>query len=870
MLRLGHRALGASTSALALMVWSLSAAAYAQPASYGFDIPAEDLGRALQTFARVAGQQVVYDGATTAGKVSTPLKGSFSADDGLRILLTGSGLTFHRGAQGVLMITEPQPRAEGATPDRASAYAVGEVVVTGSHIHGAPVVSGNLTTITRSDIDLGGFATTADLMASVPQNFSGLTPASESALGTRGGIVEQNINNATSIDLRGLGPQATLTLLDGQRISGADIGRVVDVSTLPIELIDRVDVLTDGNSAIYGSDAVGGVVNFVLKHSYDGALTSAYYGASVYGGEDITFDQLFGKTFDRGGFLIGYDYAHDQSFNEAKAGLTTYPNVYGELLSNEPLAPDTVSHTVYASGQYDVTAGVQVYGDASFVWRSQASNSLTQVPSANLSIPGAHSEYDHVYDVVVGSNIQLPSLWSLNLSGATSGYNESRQSSEFELLGATTLGSSVIATRDGSSLSTGSAVADGPIPWFLDGAKAAIGGQVEYETISTSQNVSSGGTIVNADRTTGSVFGEVHLPLIPESAPPIVGRLDLSLAARYDHYSDFGGTFNPQGSLKWSLPGGVALRGSLASAFRAPDLFELYGGTYESLENVDVCTGSSCAARPGLILSDGNPSLRPEKATTQSIAIDFAPPQARWFKASVSYFNIDYRDRIAFPFTTFPTVDTAYAPGDAILNPTASQVSQYQNAPDAEPLFDFTATPFNPKTQQLQTVFPNLAIILNNYQNIALESVNGLDFAANGTFGLPKGTLALGLNGTYTLNHTGKYTPTTVAQPLSNEVGLPAPLRLRANAGWGLGAFSTALYINVVGSYRDQFTTPYSTIPTFITADATIGIDGSKLSSTSSFRGWQLFLSAQNLADVTSRARSPKRLSELSLASAST
>ena len=88
------------------------------------------------------------------------------------------------------------------------------------------------------------------------------------------------------LDLRGLGTARTLVLVNGRRHVGGDVlssGVSVDVNTIPTDLIDRVDVVTGGNSAVYGSDAIAGVVNFVLKEDYDGIQLRGQGGTSRYG-----------------------------------------------------------------------------------------------------------------------------------------------------------------------------------------------------------------------------------------------------------------------------------------------------------------------------------------------------------------------------------------------------------------------------------------------------------------------------------------------------------------------------------------------------------------------------------------------------------
>jgi outer membrane receptor protein involved in Fe transport len=115
----------------------------------------------------------------------------------------------------------------------------------------------------------------------------------------------------SSINLRGLGADSTLVLINGRRVSttGTSNGQFVDVSTIPVAAIERVEVLTDGASAIYGSDAIGGVVNFILRDDFNGAETSIRYGAA-YDGEaaELNASQVLGWSNDRARLLAVYDH----------------------------------------------------------------------------------------------------------------------------------------------------------------------------------------------------------------------------------------------------------------------------------------------------------------------------------------------------------------------------------------------------------------------------------------------------------------------------------------------------------------------------------------------------------------------------------
>jgi outer membrane receptor protein involved in Fe transport len=122
------------------------------------------------------------------------------------------------------------------------------------------------------------------------------------------------------LDLRGLGTQRTLVLVNGRRHVGADIlNNAVspDTNTFPSDLIDRIDIVTGGNSAVYGSDAIAGVVNFVLKKNFEGVQVRGQGAVSTYGDNGTYFlSGLAGTNFseDRGNIAVNVEYAHQSPF----------------------------------------------------------------------------------------------------------------------------------------------------------------------------------------------------------------------------------------------------------------------------------------------------------------------------------------------------------------------------------------------------------------------------------------------------------------------------------------------------------------------------------------------------------------------------
>ena len=148
-----------------------------------------------------------------------------------------------------------------------------------------------------------------------------------------------------------------------------------------------------------------------------------------------------------------------------------------------------------------------------------------------------------------------------------------------------------------------------------------------------------------------SGFGELFIPIFGEdNAAPALQRLDVSLSARYDHYSDFGSTTNPKIGVNWAPLRGFTLRGSYGTSFHAPALPDLFGPDTRAGYGTGGLTPAGLEPRTGSIyIAGGNPNLDAEKATTWSLGVDLAPPSLSGFNASFTYYNIAFKGRIAFP-----------------------------------------------------------------------------------------------------------------------------------------------------------------------------------------------------------------------------
>lgn len=194
------------------------------------------------------------------------------------------------------------------------------VVVTGTHIRGVEPVGNTVQVIAAEEIKASGKATVGDFMRELPANFAGgVGNADNVQSGQDGAVSNANLGGGQGVNLRGLGALSTLVLVNGRRVAASGLyGDFVDISTLPLMAVERVEVLLDGASAVYGSDAVGGVVNIILKRRDEGASTTLRMGGTTAGGGAQTqLGQSWGSSWNGGGLLLGYEYHRQQSVKAA-------------------------------------------------------------------------------------------------------------------------------------------------------------------------------------------------------------------------------------------------------------------------------------------------------------------------------------------------------------------------------------------------------------------------------------------------------------------------------------------------------------------------------------------------------------------------
>jgi iron complex outermembrane recepter protein len=312
-------------------------------------------------------------------------------------------------------------------------------------------------------------------------------------------------------------------------------------------------------------------------------------------------------------------------------------------------------------------------------------------------------------------------------------------------------------------------------------------------------------------RTVDAAFVELFVPLVAHANGfPGARSLELSVAGRYEHYSDFGATTNPKIGLSWSPVSSLKARGTWGTAFRAPLLSELDNSRSRvfAYPFPDV-PGST----PTIYLSGGNPLLGPEKATTWTSGLDFSPATFPSMEMGLTYFSIHFKDRIGSPIpsTSVFGVLRNEGPYRAFITrkPPLALVNQLFNSP----------TLSNPVGLSAGSIG---AIIDNNLANVAARDERGIDMTITNNVETAVGRFDATASATYLTKMEDKVLPGTLPISLANTLFYPIKFRMRDSIGWSRGGLSTTAFVNYSGRYTNNVVKPSQEIASLTTIDLNI------------------------------------------------
>lgn len=822
----------AAASAAALL--SGASAAYAQQAGQAtseaaqvqFNIPAQPLASALTEFSRQAHLTVVVPNELVRGRQSTGVVGEMSADRALERLIAGSGLRIHRtsdGGLGLVAVNDTSPTQLGAV-DRAASSEVSspeEIVVIGTNIRGVTNRTVPITVIDREDIDASGVSTTARLMETLPQNFA---QANQAGVLTPG--IRDSGEQGASVNLRGLGVGTTLILLNGRRMAPGYLSTAVDISALPLSAIERVEILNDSASARYGSDAVGGVVNFVLRRDFNGSET-AIRGGWADGIAEQRVGQVFGRSWGSGNALLSLEYYHRDLLQASDRSFV--PNT-STVLS---LLPEDDSYSALFSGRQDIGENVSIFADALYTERD--SRNLGRNFSA-----GEIEANNPQANIALGLDWQLGAEWRLTTTG--------------------TYSRSETHTTDSTSLSFDSAFelfgfqvkADGPMFRTPGGnTRVAIGAEWRAESYDATTSLGSPLVRVDQEQDVASAFAEFYIPLFgPSNAVGGIRRLEVSLAGRYDDYSKFGSSLDPQIGVMWEPLEGLQFRASHGTAYRAPSLTD-----YSTANSVATATfGADPGAIGGrsyrlILIGTDADSLSAENATSYSMGFEYAPAQLQGLRAAFNYYRIEYVDRIAFPGSAATILANPSAFSTLIIrDPTVAQVENaisYAQGGVGFFAFDEFFAPIPVGSFDRSSVD---VLVDTRTRNLSSVDTRGFDASIEYLFPLFDSEFSLGITATHIIEIEQRLTPNSVPFDTVDTIYNPPDWRARAHLGWRYQNWAAHLFANYTDDYRDSRSVNRPRIDDHLIFDTSATYEFEAASSPLS--GLTISASVQNIFDV--------------------
>lgn len=775
------------------------------------------------------------------------------------------------------------------------------VEVTGSRIKRTDIEGAlPVTVIDREEIELSGHSSAADFIRSLPFNsFGSFRPQSGSSA-----------QGDAMINLRGLGAERTLVLVNGRRLAKSPTtGSTQNLNTLPLGAIERIEILSDGASAIYGSDAIGGVINVVLRKDFQGAemmlggsspsipdeggdrregyvtfgtstaTTSIIAGAS-WNDRDIVFARdypwyspgasVYSNNFTtvEGGF-DQFNWTEIPGGCEADTGNTTGSfftlasggSITGTrcgynfaLVSADEASYDTES--AYIRAEHEFTPNWSVFSD---IWYTKTSSFGRYAPvpdssyfydvgngagqgldldSPNNPTNPASPIYDPAFgpnvpvniwhrfdalgnrdneventlsDLLVGvkgmvGDVELEAGWRNTnnktydigrnyLLGATvwqlvndGAYDLQNPTATPEaILNASKVTISRISTFDQWE-AYGSAAWDmfelpaGTVQWFVGAEYREEDYNDQYDSLSEAGSV--GGSSGNSAGGTRDVTAYYFETLVP-----VLDALEVSLAGRYDDYSDYGSDFSPKISGRWQPLAELTVRGSYGEGFRAPTLDILTQKDSFSADTVtDPVTCTNAGEPPDCDfqingLRTANPNLDSEKSTQWSFGVAYAPFE--WLNGTLDYWNTEIEDRINF-FSAQELVDRELA-GDPI--PSGLGV---ERAPSG-----------------------TITRVVQGYGNEGTVDISGIDLNVQTNFDLLGGSLTNNLLVAYTLDYS-----VDGGRDLVGDPGVPEFRAVLANT-YAWRDFSFGWNINVIDSTADTVTNGVREghVPSWVTHD---------------------------------------------------
>lgn len=698
----------------------------------------------------------------------------------LSILLSGTALVgaapplFAQDSPGEQAQDDATEVGDTALDNESSA-----IVVTGTRIRGARVI-GEVIELDRDTIVEAGQVDLGEAIRSLPQNFSG---GQNPGVGSGAGFVNENVNSASTANLRGIGADATLTLLNGHRLPYNSAFQGVDISAIPLAAVDRIEVVPDGASALYGSDAVGGVINVILRRDFDGLTTSGQLGAATDGGYfRQQFDAVGGTGWQGGGLMLAYDYAHNSSIRADQRS-------YAATLDAEvTLYPDIRRHALTLSAHQELAPGIRATIDGFYSRRTtRATNGAPAFRiTQNPKLEG--------YAIAPALAFDIGKGWEAKIAGVY-GSDQTRLDGAFAIAGSDPIDASGQYFNETITLE---ASAEGPLFDLPGGsARLAMGAGFRDNSLAYDRNDGTISTTFNVKRRARFAFGELYLPLVsPQNDVAGIAELTVTAAVRYEDYPGLDQQATPRIAVRYAPAENITLRASWARSFKAPTLYQQYV-FYQAIAVPASFVGAGMGSDTIIAAAGGNPDVEPERARSWTVGFDFSPPSLPEITISGTWYDIRFTDRVVAPISgsVFAAYgDPAYA---SLVNftPSLGAINGLINGAQFG-LENFTGAPFDPASV--------IAIIDNRNVNVAAWSIHGVDARIDWNHELgDRRSVGFDLSGSW-LNSEQRIVESLPLVQLAGTVFNPPQYRLRGTARLGLDRFRTSVSLNYIGALLDR------------------------------------------------------------------
>lgn len=788
-----------------------------------FDVPAQSAVAALNVFAEQADITLVFSQDLVQGITTHPLQGSYTTADGLQAMLEGTGLSIQE-INGATISIGDGSRADASGASAAAsqddARTLASVTVTGTRIRGGSTPS-PVVTVGSEQIRQEGFTDLGEVVRSIPQNFSGGQNPGVSLGASQGSPSNQNITGGSGMNLRGLGPDATLTLLNGRRMAYGGFSQAVDISAIPVDAVERLEVVPDGASAIYGSDAVGGVANVILKPDFDGVTVRARYGEATEGGLTThEYTATAGTTWATGGLLVA-----------------------GKKSSNDPIYSDQRDYTRSMYGPAALWQGSDLRSGVLSLHQSLGETVELHVDALGnnreshtaLAYPATY----HPYDVKTRATLLSPSLqwwlpgdWTLTFSAAVGEEKNSvAQPTVNRVDGAITSGGLVAYRNKSRTYEIG---AEGPLFALPGGdARLAAGAGYRYNDL-LYRNLSKNTVTADGDESSRFAYAELSLPLIgPQQGVAGVERLELTGAIRAED-GDYGSVTTPKLGVIYSPSVDFSLKASWGKSFKAPTLVQRHFNQNAIYYPASTFGAGYPADATALWLSGGNVNLRPERARTWSASLALHPEAISGLEAELTWFDIDYTERVRQPITSFNVFGNPIYTDFVHYDPDATALAEA--VANADNFSNNVGAPFDPATV--------VAIVDGRYVNTARQRIKGVDLSGSYLMDLGPGQLTVRGSASW-LDSEQSLTATQNPYDLAGTLFNPARINSRVGAVWQQGGFTASLFGNYVGGVTNTLDEKKGS--SFTTFDTTLRYDtGARGDAWSNLA---LELSMQNMFD---------------------